>query len=181
MSENELASLVGMMGMGVGLLIYLLMFLFVIAFYIVSVFPYYRMAKRQGLPHAWLVFVPVGNIWVMLNLPRREFNLFNKYIQTDRTKVFWHFLLFTLIAGVLAVPFAFSMVIPVLGWLLYLAYCVAIGVITYGFMWRMYYDIYMTYGMQDNAMLLSILGMFVPIVSIVVAFMIMNREPDFNA
>lgn len=181
MSENELASLVGMMGMGVGLLIYLLMFLFVIAFYIVFVFPYYRMAKRQGLPHAWLVFVPVGNIWVILNLPRREFNLFNKYIQTDRTKVFWHFLLFTLIAGVLAVPFAFSMVIPVLGWLLYFAYCVAIGVITYGFMWRMYYDIYMTYGMQDNAMLLSILGMFVPIVSIVVAFMIMNREPDFNA
>ena len=86
-----------------------------------------------------------------------------------------------MIAFVLAIPLAFIMMIPVLGWLIYIAYYVAVAVIGYGFAWRMNYDIYMTYGMEDNAMLFSILGLFVPLVTIIMSFMIMNREPNFNA
>lgn len=178
MSESDVA---GLIAVGAVFLIYAAIFLVAIAICMAFMFPYYRMAKNQGMPHAWLAFIPVGNLWVMLNLPKREFNLFNKYIQTDRSKLFWHYILFCVIASVLAIPLAFIMMIPVLGWLIYIAYYVAVAVIGYGFAWRMNYDIYMTYGMEDNAMLFSILGLFVPLVTIIMSFMIMNREPNFNA
>lgn len=177
MNESDVAALIVL---GVVFLIYVAIFLVAVAISMAFMFPYYRMAKNQGMPHAWLAFIPVGTLWVMLNLPTREFNLFNKYIQTDRSKVFWHYILFCVIAPVLFVPFAFIMFIPVLGWLIYIAYYVAVTVIVYGFAWRMNYDIYMTYGMEDNAMTFSILGLFVPVLSNVMAFVIMNREPNFD-
>lgn len=181
MSESDFQNLMGAgVGLGVWAVILLVYFAIIIGILIVMGIPYFRMAKRQGLPHAWLAFIPIGNIWVMLNLPRREFNLFNKYIQTDRSKVFVHFLLFLLLSGVLAVPIAVLIMIPVLGWLIYMAFLLIICLISYGINWRMNYDIYMTYGMEDNAMLFSILGLFIPLIPIVMAFILMNREPNFD-
>ena len=181
MSESEWA---GLAVVGVGLGFYAVVILICLALalgiLIVMGIPYFRMAKRQGLSHAWLAFIPIGNVWVMFNLPRREFNLFNKYIQTDRSKVFVHYLLFSLLSGVVAVPIGMLAVIPVLGWLIYMAYIILICLVLYGIIWRINYDIYMTYGMEDNAMLFSILGIFFPIITIVMAFIIMNREPNFD-
>ena len=48
------------MTMGMFVLIFAFSFLLFIALYIVFSIPYYKMAKRAGLPNPWLVFVPLG-------------------------------------------------------------------------------------------------------------------------
>ena len=58
----------------------------------------------------------------------------------------------------------------------------AISCIIFGiFMWRVNYDILMTYGMQEHAMWASVLNYWVPYVMIVMSYIIMNREPDYKA
>lgn len=169
-------------GLGAMLLIYGLIFLVSIAIWIAMEYPFYRMAKRQGMSNAWLAFVPYGNFYITLKLSPREFNLFNWIKYDDRTKAFWFFLIVTgvyiILIPVMSVLFA---VIPVLGWLLYMAYIIAYIVLSYGVMWRMYYDLLITYGMPEHAMWASIVNIFFPLLITVFAYIIMNREPDMYA
>lgn len=169
------------LGIGFTILIYGIMLLIYLAIWIAMQFPYYRMAKRQGLNHAWLAFIPWGNFYITFKLSPREFNLFNKIIYTDRTKAFWFFTIVNLVYIVLIFPMSFIFLIPVLGWLLFIAYIVAYLVLCYGAMWRMNYDLLMTYGMPEHAMWASIVSIFFPILMTVFAYIIMNKEPDYNA
>ena len=81
-----------MLGAGIGLgamiLIYAVILLFSLIVYFVMAFPYYKMAKRQGLPHAWVAFIPMANLYIAAVLPQFEFNLFNKFIWPKRSKAF---------------------------------------------------------------------------------------------
>ncbi len=170
-------------GLGIGTVVLILgvMFLLFIAIWIVMCVPFYKMAKNQGISNAWLTFVPYGNFWIQLKLSPREFNLFNWIRWDDRTKAFWTILIATGVYIVLLFPVAFLAMIPVLGTLIYFVYIFAYVAIVYGIIWRTNYDILITYGMEQNAMLLSILNIFFPIIMIVCSYMIMNREPDYYA
>lgn len=171
------------MTMGMMFLFFALIFLLVIALGIVFCIPYYRMAKRAGLPNPWLVFVPLGCYYIYLNLARREFNLFDWIKTNDRTKVFWWFLI--CYGGYFTVTMLLSILssIPFIQFLfIFVNYAImmAFTVAQYIFFWRVNYDILMTYGMQEHAMWASIVSCFVPIVMVVFSFMIMNNEPDYT-
>ncbi len=171
-------------GLGVGfmLLFYAIFFIVYIAIWIAMEYPLYRMAKRQGFTNAWLAYIPFGNFYITLKLSPREFNLFNWFKYTDRTKAFWLFLIATGIYIVLMVPMILIFTfIPVLGWLLYIAYILAYLAVCYGIMWRMNYDLLITYGMPEHAMWASIVNLFCPILMYVFYYIIMNKEPDMNA
>lgn len=171
------------MTMGMFVLIFAFSFLLFIALYIVFSIPYYKMAKKAGLPNPWLVFVPLGCYYIYLNLPRREFNIFNWIKTNDRTKVFWWYLIgyggYIAISMILSI-FCMIPFIQIIFYMIFSLVSMAFYVALYIFMWRINYDILMTYGMQEHAMWASIVSCFVPIVMVVFSFMIMNNEPDYT-
>ena len=153
--------------------------LLTLALQIIFGIPYYKMAKNAGLSHAWLAFIPIGCYYIMLNLPAREFNIFNWIKTDDRNKVFTYYLLSFLVPvalAVLAVIPGINLIIGLISPIISTAYSVAV----YIFMWRVNYDILMTYGMEEHAMWASIVSCFCPLVMTVFSFIIMNREPNYN-
>ncbi len=185
--DSSMSTAFALMGMSSILLFYLLIFLFVIVIIVISMiivgYPYYRMAKKVGLPHAWLAFIPIANVYIMLNLPQREFNIFDWIKTNDRSKVFWIYLISIpavsaagILIGILSGIPIIGLIFVLLSYLLSFAYYVACGILN----WRISYDILMTYGMAEHALWASIVGVFVPIVMVVFSFIIMNNEPDYT-
>lgn len=182
-AEEVFAVLFSAMGVGAFFLMLLLFFVLIIAMMIAVCFPYYRMAKRAGMPNAWLAFVPVANLYITLNLSRREFNIFNWIVCKDRTKVFWYALagygiffgLILLLAILSAIPFL-GIIFAILYYIIMTVFYIPI----YIFTWRMNYDLLMTYGMEEHAMWASIVNCFFPILMIVFSYIIMNKEPNYD-
>ncbi|MBQ3515609.1 MAG: hypothetical protein IJA29_00150 [Lachnospiraceae bacterium] len=181
MNSYDSDALYAGLSIGIVLIIYAVVFIISIALWIAMEYPFYRMAKRQGMSNAWLAFIPYGNFYITLKLSPRQFNLFNWIKYDNRTKAFWLFLIATGIYIILILPMSFISMIPVLGWLLFMAYIIAYLLISYGIMWRMNYDILITYGMPEHAMWVSIVNIFFPLLMTVFAYIIMNKEPDYNA
>lgn len=186
-AEEALAGFMALFGVGSMFMVWIILILGFIIFFlalgIIFGIPYYKMAKKAELPHAWLAFIPIGFYYVALNLPAREFNIFNWIKTRDRMKVFWYYLLSFVAIPVVSVLLSVLSVIPLLGIIFGVVsyiFSIAYSVAVYVFMWRVYYDILMTYGMEENAMLLSVLNCFFPIIMLVCSFIIMNREPNYN-
>ncbi len=178
-----LAVLFPFMTMGMIILFWCLFLVLFIALWFVFSYPYYRMAKNASLANAWLIFVPIGCYYILLHLARREFNIFNWIKTNDRTKVFWWFLIGY--GGYFGAGLIISLLcsIPILNILFIIinyALSMAFYVALYIFLWRINYDILMTYGMQEHAMWASIVSCFVPLVMTVFSFIIMNKEPDYT-
>ncbi len=59
--------LVGAAGIfaGIVLIVYLLGMAFAVVSYVLSAVGMYRIAKRRGIHHPWLAWVPVGNAWLL--------------------------------------------------------------------------------------------------------------------
>lgn len=130
-----------------------------------------------------MIWIPIAEMYVMLKLPRREYNIFNWIRTYDRTKVFWYWLGISFSLPVIYGILYIFMIIPIINVLavivLYLVMFVYMIVI-YIFSWRVNYDILMTYGMQEHAMWASIANCFCPVIMIVFSYMIMNKEPDYS-
>ncbi len=179
-----LSSLLGISMVGVILLIYAATFIFAIAIGIVLCIPYYKMAKNQGMNYAWLAFIPIGNTWILSQLSQREYNIFNWICFKERKKAFYFWLIFTGCQFVIILGMTFLMAIPYIGVLfgvLYYPVAIVLGIAAQIIGWRFNYDLLCTYGEKENAMAISIINCFIPIVMIVYSFIIMNREPDFEA
>lgn len=50
---------------GIFLIVYLLMMAFSLLSYVLSAVGMYRIAKRRGIHHAWLAWIPVGSTWLL--------------------------------------------------------------------------------------------------------------------
>lgn len=51
--------------LGVVLVMYLLLFAFMIAVYVLQSLGFYKIAKRRGIHNSWLAWLPVGNMWIL--------------------------------------------------------------------------------------------------------------------
>lgn len=188
LTAEDMAIVGGVLGIYGAILMFILsVFLFIFIFYaalfIASRIPYYKMAKRAGLDNPWLIWIPIAEMYVMLKLPRREFNIFNWIRTYDRTKVFWYWLGISLSLPVIYGILYVFMIIPIINFIaLMLFYVVMLVymVVIYIFSWRVSYDILMTYGMREHAMWAAIANCFCPIIMIVFSYMIMNKEPDYS-
>lgn len=163
--------------------VFIFIFAFYAALFIATRIPYYKMAKNAGIPNAWLIWIPIAEVYVLANLSRREFNIFNWIRTYDRTKVFWVYLISIPVMWVVDFIFILFMYIPIINIfvgilfnVLFFAYMIALYIIN----WRLYYDLLMTYGMKEHAMWASIVNCFCPVIMIVFSYMIMNKEPDYS-
>lgn len=183
-ADSTATALLGISMVGVVLLIYAAIFIFAIAIGIVLCIPYYKMARNQGMNNAWLAFIPIGNTWILSQLSQREYNIFNWIRFKERKKAFYFWLIFTGCQLVIVLGMTFLMSIPYIGLLfgvLYYPVAIVLGIAAQIIGWRFNYDLLCTYGEKEHAMAISIISCFIPIVMIVYSFIIMNREPDFEA
>lgn len=181
------SDMVSLLTLGFASIVYLTILLVsivcIIITFIVTNIPLYRMAKRAGIKNAWLAFIPLGCVYIRIMIPRREYNIFNLFKTDDRKKAFLlHVILFVIIM-VVDIFCTMLSFIPIVGLILILIlipvlfiFGIAISII----LWRANYDILMTYGMEEHAMLISIISIFFPILMIIFSYIIMNREPDYS-
>lgn len=158
-----------------------------LALFIASRIPYCKLAKKEGIPNRWLLWIPIGEMYIRLQLSKREYGLFGFIKLKERKNIFWFYLIFNLImifiGGGLSVILILSSILPLIGmfiilaiqllWLIYYTVNSIIG-------WRVNYDILMTYGMQKHAMWASIVNCFIPCFMIVFSYIIMDKEPDYS-
>ena len=102
----------GMIGLGgvvtaILLLLMLLALAFSIVSYVLSAVGMYRIAKRRGIHHAWLAWVPVGNSWLLGSISD-HYQYVAKHKSTKRRRVL---LVLSLILS--AVSVVFSVVVAV--------------------------------------------------------------------
>lgn len=67
MGEAAEGAMIGAAGIvtGIFLLVYFLILAFGVVSYVLSAVGMYRIAKRRGIHHPWLAWVPVGNCWLL--------------------------------------------------------------------------------------------------------------------
>ena len=63
-AEGVFAGAIGVVA-AIILLVYLLMLAFGVVSYVLNSVGMYRIAKRRGIHHAWLAWLPVGNAWLL--------------------------------------------------------------------------------------------------------------------
>lgn len=167
--------------------VFAFIFVFYAVLFIVTRIPYYKMAKNAGMDKAWLVWIPLADMYILMNLSQREFNIFNWIKTYDRTKIFWYVLIscpvIVAIEIILIIIASLLSFIPLLSIIFILFIYALTGIYTLVVTiigWRMNYDILMTYGMQQHAMWASIANCFFPLLMTVFAYIIMNKEPDYN-
>lgn len=194
MSQDELLALFTIGGSLIFTLItFLIMFLVFLVVFIAAMiacnFPLYRMAKNAGHKHPILAFIPCACTFLMVMLSKEEFNLFNWIVIKDRKKAAW------ICTGISSVPllllgvlllFFLGFIFPPLLILLVFVYfivfglCMLASIPLYFFMWRTYFDLFTTYGLGEQALMYSILSLFIPIVGIVLLYMNMNNAPNYG-
>lgn len=152
-------------------------------------YPLYRMAKNAGYKHPIFAFIPCACNYLMVMLSKEEFNLFNWIVIKERKKAAWICVAFTSVPLLLIVALLLILVgmlfppLLVIGLLLYFglfALCSLASIPIYFLLWRTYFDLYTTYGLGEQAMLFSILSLFVPFVAVVLLYMNMNNAPNYG-
>ncbi len=170
--------------------IFIMLFIFgsVVISGIVGAIPYYVMSKNNGYKYPWIAFVPLGAMYLRFILSDRKYNLFDKFVTPNRNLAFIAYAIINGSASYVSIVVSCVAFIPIIGSVLspftsLVTYAVTIFALF--FVWRASYDLLITYGMEKNAMLWSILGCIFPVVFIVVTFIIMKRKPilgtDYNA
>lgn len=153
----------------VGSIIFVIGLIFGVVSLIIQGIPLYRMAKRRGINNAWLSFIPLGNTWIMINLPTNEFNLLG--IRAHRSKALWKVMLIMILMYIPVVAFAGTK----LGFIS--AICSFIfSIFSLVFSYRVIKDLLDTYS-NGSTLGWTIASMFIPFVLIVVLYMLMNRDP----
>lgn len=178
-------ALVGAAGvfMGLFLLIYFLALAFSVVSYVLSSVGMYRIAKRRGIHHAWLSWIPVGNSWLLGSISD-HYQYVVKQKVTRRRNV-----LLTLNLILLGATCAFSggivaavvmsneaqatiaIALSVVSYLVVLGLSIAIMVITY----IAYYDLFRSCK-PGNAVLFLILGVVFNVTLPFFVFFISNSD-----
>ena len=180
MSDNTLLSLL-MSGslLGVILISVLVVMLISLALYLVQAFPLYQMAKNAHDDKAWLAFIPIANMYLVIMLAKRTgFSLLGKIFQTDkRINAFWGYLIYVLAGGII-IPIISAAVamLPLIGALIAPLLSFAFTVIVWLFHYQVRYDLLETYRPGDsNNQFIAIISCFVPIVFLVFLWIIRNQ------
>lgn len=189
--ENLLYSIFAGASVGIPIIMFLFIWLLIIVFAIVFGigftilfnFPLYKMAKNAGYNKPILAFIPIANTYLLAILSKNEFNIFNWIVTKNRKKagiicalICASPLILSLFSFILVfIPFVGSFLAALLSPIYML-----LSVVIYIISWRLYYDLFLTYGTGENAMLFSILSLFVPYFFVVVLYINMNKEPDYG-
>lgn len=152
---------------GTMLLVFIIIF---IATLVIQGIPLYKMAKKANLNNAWLSFVPVGNMYIIMNLPTSEFNFFNLYRTKNRKEAFLFY-----IVAIFGASFVCGLlsVIPCIGFIFSLALCAFTLMISF----CVYSDFFATYyADQTTVLVMSICSMLIPLAWIILLYVTMGKD-----
>lgn len=164
-----------------GIVLFIIIFVLILGLltYFVSAFPLYKLAKNAGLNYPWLAFIPIAQTYVLFMLPHKPFSMFkSKFFMEKRDTAFAIYILMTLagptiIGGIAAIPFLGTIISPVLS--------LALTVLLIIAKFYIYNDLYETYlNGNSNIILFDILSILFPIVGIIMFWVIMNKEPNYD-
>lgn len=177
--EGILGSLAGVLGISYSILLFIvavvvpiLSFFGLLISYLLPAIALFKMAKTAGYKNAWFAFIPVLQTYLEFVLPRSEFRLlFVKTYKRETVAIVSILLTFfgTTVIGLLNV-------IPLVGQLLDLALAVSLVALS----WKRMYDVILTFGDKEKAMILSIIGYLFPVVYSIALLMLMNKAPDYG-
>lgn len=175
-----LSTIAGMLGLGisvlgaiVGVISAIIGFIVAVIEFIVPAIALFKMGKKAGYKHSWLAFVPIVQTYVEFVLPRKQFNI--GIIKTYKRDVIAIIFIILTYFGTTIVTFANGLV--GLGQILTFAFVIFMGAIR----WRKMYDLLSTFRDEELAKIISIVGIFAPIVYNIVIIFSMNKEPNYGA
>ncbi len=147
--------------------------------YLIPAFALFRMAKNAGYKYPFFAFIPFMQTFLEFVLPKREFRLFFIRAPHDmRFLVAIAFLILTTFGVEVSGLFDF---IPVIGPVLSVMAWLFVIACLIGGKWRKMHDIVRTYDTEKNALLISIIGIFVPLVHTIALLVYMNKTPEYGA
>lgn len=145
-----------------------------LAGYLLPAIALFNMAKNAGHKYPWLAFIPIAQTYLEFTLPKRNFKIFN-IVDTDKRAT-------VATVSIIAMYFGSGIIaglnlVPILGQILDAALAVFIMAVNI----RKMYDIHRTYGAEEEtALVISIIGQFVPLVYAIYLLTIMNKEPEYG-
>ena len=159
-----------LIGIVIALLVfYLIFFVFAIVSYVLRSVGLYTIAKRRGIHHPWLAWLPIGDAWIMGSISD-QYQYVAKGKIRNRRKVLLglNIALFALVIPVIVAeiativafdsPTAAATAGVVLAVGMYLAYF-ALAIVTTVFLYIAQYDMYRSCN-PDNAVMFLVLGIF---------------------
>lgn len=170
---------------GILAVVYLVVFLFSIASYIMQSIAFMKMAKKVGVAHSWLAFIPIGNVYILGRIAdagkAKHTNTRRMMISTALFFVVYVLLIALVVAAALSAPmadeFPMQFVLPMLLMVLvFFAIVICLAVFEY----IAIYHICDNFG-GDNGVAYFVgvlLGtFFVPIVAVVLFLILAGKTP----
>lgn len=184
MDEAELSVIIFFCAIAITLFICAVIIFVLAVSLVLKGIPLYKMAKNAGMDCPWLAFVPVGNTWIMIRLPKKPFDLFNGKLMFTREAAFLLVILGSQLPAILSYIGNIVTAIPLVGFLIcffMMGLVMACGVFILIFRYYIIEDIFNTYMPNDpNKTVLTVLSLLIPVVFIVILFIHMNDEPDYS-
>lgn len=191
MMEGAATGMIGLV-FGIFLIVYLLALAFSVVSYVLGAVGMYRIAKRRGIHHAWLSWIPVGSSWLLGSISdhyqyvvkqkvtkRRKVLLILSIICTVMCFVFGTgagILTAAEIAGDLSAGAILSVAMMAIGYLGLLGLSIAITVICY----IAYYDLFRSCK-PGNAVLFLVLSIIFNVTLPFFVFFISNSDEGMPA
>ncbi len=172
-------TLLGLSIVGIYLVVMVVLLIMVVASYLLSAYPIYKMAKKMGRDNPWLAWIPIANTYMMFVIPEKPYDVFNGKIHfEDRSRAFLIWL--AIVYGGSAIVGMASVVnaIPIIGALIYGVIYMLYIALTYIAKYVMYKDIYDTFMPDQNNVAFGVLTVLIPIVGIVMLWVASSKEPD---
>lgn len=145
--------------------------------YLLQAISLFKMAKSTNNDLAWLAWIPIANMYLMITIPKQPFNMLGGKIHfDDRNSAAMMYFIYTILGSTI-----FSMVsgvllfIPILGELLDFLLYICFIVFAYLMMYSFSKDLFDTFAPEKNNSMMAILGLFIPFVRVIYMFTLRNN------
>ena len=145
-----------------------------IQFYFIPAIGLCKMAKNAGKKHPWFAWVPLLQTHLEYTLPKRDFEIFFFRVKGEKRNAMA--IVFTVLSAILPVVIFFIGKIPVVGGFLMMIPIILLILVS----WRKKYDILMTFGKEEKAAAVAVIGTILPIVYAVALLIYRKRMPQYE-
>ncbi len=145
--------------------------------YLLQAISLFKMAKSTNNDLAWLAWIPIANMYLMITIPKQPFNMFGEKIHfEERNGAAMLYFLYVFLGGsVYAMLSTAFLIIPILGELLDVLLWIAYMVFSYTLMYTISKDLFDTFAPEKNNSMMAILGLFIPFVRVIYMFTLRNN------
>ena len=144
--------------------------------YLLPAIALFKMARKAGYKNAWFAFIPFLQTYLEFVIPRKQFNLLGIIKTYKREVIAIVYICLSIFGTTIS---AALQGIPVIGQFLGLCFFVLMQ----AFVYCKVYDIFITYGSKEKAILIALLNILIPgnLIYTIGLLTIMGKDPDYGA